>query len=321
MTSYRNHDVAVRGGSLRVGGWRSDDAADSAAGSHERPVERVVLAVHGITASHRSWQLVARRLTEQPTGPATLVLAPDLRGRGRSADLPGPWGMAQHTEDLVAVLDQLAPGVSCVVAGHSMGGFVAVMLAALRPDLAAGLVLVDGGVPLVLPDGWTLQAAARAGLGPAAERLSMTFADRAAYQDFWRAHPAFAQDLSAAVLDYVDYDLEPDGPPWRSSCLAEAMAADYAEQFLDGPVDLAWPNVRAPITFLRAPRGLQDEPAGLYPQAGLDYWRSRYPDFVFREVSGVNHYTITLGETGATAVSDTIAELLDTARPGLSQAG
>jgi pimeloyl-ACP methyl ester carboxylesterase len=221
----------------------------------------------------------------------------------------------------VAALDQLAPGASCVVAGHSMGGFVAVLLAALRPDLVAGLVLIDGGVPLVLPEGWTLAAAARAGLGPAAERLSMTFTDRAAYQDFWRAHPAFAGHFSAAVRDYVDYDLDPGGPPWRSSCLAEAMATDHAEQFLDGPVDLAWPDVRAPITFLRAPRGLQDEPGGLYPPAGLDYWRSRYPNLVCREVSGVNHYTITLGETGATAVSDTIAELFDTARPGLSQAG
>jgi pimeloyl-ACP methyl ester carboxylesterase len=291
---------------VRVGAWRSDGLAG---GSSQQPPERVVLAVHGITASQLAWSLVAARLTETP---GTLVLAPDLRGRGRSADLPGPWGMAQHAEDLAAVLAELAPGSRCVIAGHSMGGFVAVELAARRPDLVAALVLVDGGVPLVLPEGWTLEAAAKAGLGPAAERLSMSFADHDAYRNFWRVHPAFSDGFSDAVRDYVDYDLVPDaGPPWRSSCRPEAMAADHAEQFVGGPADRAWPRVRAAVTFLRAPRGLLDEPGGLYPRAGLDRWLSKYPQVVSRDVDGVNHYTITLGTIGAAAVSDAVAEQFD----------
>lgn len=300
MNDYRTHDVAVRGGSLRVGSWRGTGQ-----------VERVVLAVHGITSSHLAWALVAERLTREP---GVLVLAPDLRGRGRSGSLPGPWGMAQHAEDVAAVLAELAGGQCDVAAGHSMGGFVVVQLAASRPDAAAELVLVDGGVPLVLPEGWTARAAAEVGLGPAAERLSMQFADRAAYRDFWRAHPAFADDFPAAVQDYVDYDLDPGGPPWLSSCSAEAMFADHAEQFTDGPVERAWPSLRAPVTFLRAPRGLQDEPGGIYPRPRLDAWR-RHRNFSWREVEDVNHYTITLGGTGAEQVSATIAGRLAEQRP------
>jgi lipase len=310
VTGYRTYDVAVRGGSLRVGAWRSDDLGD---GGPEQPIRRVVLAIHGITSSHLAWPLVASRLTELPD---TLVLAPDLRGRGRSAGLPGPWGMAQHAEDVAAVLDQLAPGSRCVLAGHSMGGFVGVTLAAQRPELVSALVLVDGGVPLVLPEGWTLETAVTAGLGPAAERLSMTFADRAAYRDFWRAHPALTDEFSGAVRDYVDYDLAPeDGPPWHSSCLAEAMAADHAELFVNGPIDLAWPRVQAAVTFLRAPRGLQNEPGGLYPEQALAHWRAGHPNVVSREVDGVNHYTITLGEAGADAVSAAIAEQFESVSP------
>jgi pimeloyl-ACP methyl ester carboxylesterase len=45
----------------------------------------VVLAVHGITASSRAWLTVARHLGDRVT-----VIAPDLRGRGASAGLPGP---------------------------------------------------------------------------------------------------------------------------------------------------------------------------------------------------------------------------------------
>jgi lipase len=309
VTGYRTYDVAVRGGTLRVGAWSSDGLADQRAG---HPPARTVLAVHGITSSHLAWPLVAQRLTQFPD---TLVLAPDLRGRGRSAGLPGPWGMAEHAEDMAAVLDELVPGTTCVVAGHSMGAFVAVALAARRPDLTGALVLVDGGVPLVLPEGWTLDAAAKAGLGPAAERLSMSFPDRAAYRDFWRAHPALAEDWTGAVQDYVDYDLAPDGPPWHSSCSAEAMAADHAELFVDGPVEPAWPEVQSPVTLLRAPRGLQNEPGGLYSPQRVDDWRARYPEVVSRNVDGVNHYTITLGERGADAVSAAIAEQFETVSP------
>ncbi|MDQ2836892.1 MAG: lysophospholipase [Actinomycetota bacterium] len=297
MTAYTSHDVPVRGGALRVGAWRSADGPTEP--------QRIVLAVHGITSTHQVWPLVADTLTRDP---GVLVLAADLRGRGRSADLPGPWGMAQHAQDLAAVLQSLAPGKRCILTGHSMGGFVAVMLAAARPDLVAGLVLVDGGVPLVLPPGWTLEAAAAVGLGPAADRLSMTFADRVAYQDFWRAHPAFAGAFTDTVADYIDYDLRPDGPPWRSSCVSDAMANDLAEQFVGGPVDRVWPDLAVPVTFLRAPRGLQDEPGGLYPEAGLDSFRVDHPDFHWRNVDDVNHYTITLGQVGAAQVGAAIAE-------------
>ena len=46
------------------------------------PGDPSVLAVHGITASHRSLAVVAERL------PDVRLIAPDLRGRGRSIGRP-----------------------------------------------------------------------------------------------------------------------------------------------------------------------------------------------------------------------------------------
>src|SRR5207248_1989 len=147
-------DVPVRGGTLRVAQWGDGDA--------------VVLAIHGITASSMSWPAVARRLPHSHT-----VVAPDLRGRGDSAGLPGPWGMSQHAEDMVAVLDAI--GVHrAVVTGHSMGAFVAVVLAAAHPDRVERLVLVDGGLPLSLPEGLDSDGVLDATLGPAIARLRET---------------------------------------------------------------------------------------------------------------------------------------------------
>ena len=46
-----------------------------------------------------------------------------------------------------------------VVVGHSMGGFVAVVLAHHHPERVRRLVLIDGGLPLV--DGGAVELAGR----------------------------------------------------------------------------------------------------------------------------------------------------------------
>jgi len=292
MTVYSTHDVGVRGGSLRVGRWQGDG-----------PVERVVLAVHGITATHRSWQLVG-----EAVAPGTVLLAPDLRGRGRSGSLPGPSGMTQHATDCVAVLEQLAGGRCDVAAGHSMGGFVVATLAGQHPDAVGRLLLVDGGVPFVLPEGVDLAVMMRAGLGPAVDRLTVDFASHEDYQAFWRQHPAFVGRWNDAVAAYVDYDLG-SGPPYRSTVSGELISQDYPQMFVGGEADRAWRTLTAPALFLRAPRGLMNEASGLYPVQLLDAWTAGHPNFTWREVSDVNHYTITLGDRGAQVITDAIAEL------------
>ena len=64
--------------------------------------------MHGITASHRAWPAVVAAL------PGVRVVAPDLRGRGRSNSLPGPYGMGAHADDLAAVLDALGVELSLI---------------------------------------------------------------------------------------------------------------------------------------------------------------------------------------------------------------
>src|SRR5438309_1747247 len=132
-------DVRVLGGDLRVG----------RAGPPPGQASAVVLAVHGITSSHMAWRTIARELVRH-TG--LCLLAPDLRGRGGSAALPGPYGMASHVTDLLAVLDDA--GVERVVlAGHSMGAYVVARLAAEHPERVAAVVLLDGGLNIPMPPG------------------------------------------------------------------------------------------------------------------------------------------------------------------------
>src|SRR4029079_861384 len=119
-------DVPVRGGSLRVLAWPGGGP--------------LVIAAHGITANALSWAAVARELAGR-----VRLIAPDLRGRAGSAHLPGPFGMAAHAADLIAVADHFgAPKVA--LAGHSMGGFVVTETAARYPARGSSVVLVSVGV-------------------------------------------------------------------------------------------------------------------------------------------------------------------------------
>jgi len=294
---YRAVDVPVRGGNLRVGIW------EPSSGAHDAPT---VLAVHGITASHRAWVSVAERL------PEVRIIAPDLRGRGRSRDLPGPYGIGGHADDLAGVLDHLTVPAATVV-GHSMGGFVTVATVHRHADRVAGVVLVDGGLPLPVPEGLTPDEVTAAILGPAQKRLSMTFASREEYRDFFRRHPAFAEWTDAAA-DYVDYDLIGEPGAYHASTVIEAMAADSRAQ--QRGEDWLLPGLAAlpPGTpFLRAPQGLLAQEPGLFPAPWVARWVGEYPALDVREVAGTNHYTLLFNEAGLAAVTRAVRDVLPAA--------
>lgn len=74
------------------------------------------------------------------------VLAPDLRGHGRS-NRPGEYSLELMRADVLGFLDAVAPGRVDLV-GHSMGGVVAYLLAEEVPGRVRRLVLEDTPAPL-----------------------------------------------------------------------------------------------------------------------------------------------------------------------------
>lgn len=280
---YRSEDVPVRGGTLRVGVWEPEDGAAADAPT--------VLLVHGITASHVCWADLAAAL------PDVRLVAPDLRGRGRSRDLPAPYGMPTHADDVAAALDHLGLDRVTVV-GHSMGGFVALVLADRHPDRVTSLLLVDGGVPLLPPPGVAPEQMAFAVLGPAADRLRMTFPSHEAYREFWAQHPALGAEWTDLTSAYVDYDLTGEEPELRPSTQVAALEEDIRE-LVDGESVLhALEHLRHPARWFIAPRGLMDEVPPLYPDAAVALWSERLPQLEVVHVEDVNHYTVVMLRRG-----------------------
>jgi lipase len=281
----RQLDIAVDGGDLRVLLWGTG--------------RRVAVAVHGITASGMSWQAVARRMP-----PDWTLAAPDLRGRGHSNHLPGPYGLERHAADVTAVLRHF--GGRPVLAGHSMGAYVALLVHDAHPNLARRLVLVDGGLPLPLPDGVDPEAALEASLGPAITRLRQTFPSTEAYLDFWRAHPALADHWTADVEAYARYDLTGVAGSLRSRVSEAAVSADSRDVLADKPFADALGRLTRPTPLLTAPAGFFGEPPGLLPSDLIATWQERVPQLRPQLVPDVNHYTIVFDRQAATTVARAI---------------
>ena len=77
------------------------------------------------------------------------ALALDLPGFGSSPPPPVGMGAEGYAKTVAPILDEL--GTPQVLVGHSLGGRLATVLTAARPELVSGLALV--GVPLLHPEG------------------------------------------------------------------------------------------------------------------------------------------------------------------------
>jgi len=273
--------VPVRGGELAVARYGTPDG-------------RALLAIHGITSSNRAWQSLATTLV--PFG--YTIYAVDLRGRGRSSMLPGPFGMQAHGEDMVAVIKSLKLENVDVI-GHSMGGFVAIALLGIAPELVKRTVLVDGGIPLAMPPGFTVETILPLVLGPALARLAMKFENRDAYRDYWRPQAAFIKGWSSAHDEYSDYDLVGRAPEFRPATNPTAVEEDSRDLFGQDLIERTLVGLQQEVLMLRAVRGLQNEELPLYPELVLNAVLPKYPKIKVVTIEDTNHYDILLDQSGA----------------------
>jgi pimeloyl-ACP methyl ester carboxylesterase len=279
-------DVPVRAGTLAAHRWPADS-----------PGAPLVVAVHGITANGLSWARVADHLD----GAVTLV-APDLRGRGASRDVPPGEGIDGHAKDVVSVLD--AGGVdSAVVAGHSMGAFVATRTARMYERRVRSVVLVDGGVGFPPPQGVGTDALLEATIGPAMRRLRMTFPSRQAYREYWQAHPALAGAWAPWIDETIQHDLVGTEPELRSSCQLDAIRSDGERMLNDPEVREAIRLMRVPAVLLWARRGLLNEEQGLYDEQRLAHANLDPERIRTIEVPDTNHYLIVYADRCAALVA------------------
>lgn len=105
------------------------------------PADATFILIHGLGGSHLNWLQVAPGLAGLGR-----VLAPDLPGFGRSPRAGRGSGLMDERRIVSRLIAELATGRTVLV-GHSMGGVIAILQAAVEPSSTAGLILTSSALP------------------------------------------------------------------------------------------------------------------------------------------------------------------------------
>lgn len=266
-------------GDVELAIWRSGDGPDP------------VVCLHGITAQHRAFSAAARHL-----GPSRSLVGVDLRGRGDSAKPPSGYGLEAHAGDVIRVLDHLGLR-RAVIAGHSMGAFVALKVALSTPDRVRALVLLDGGWPRIEQHGEPSEEqkreAVEEGLARAFSRLDRVFESPEDYLDFWFPGQGMApEDLPPDLADYYLYDLQEVEGGYNPKASRAAAEEDSPSVSSTSPTEKELGAVRCPVALVRASEGFFP---GSEPLIGAEMRDRMAAALDLRSdvlLEGANHYTM-----------------------------
>jgi pimeloyl-ACP methyl ester carboxylesterase len=173
----------------------------------------VLVMIHGFTGGKENFFPLARALH----GSGATLWLPDLPGWGDSTRVPGAdYGYAAQAERVAAFIARVSPTRPVLLLGHSMGGAIAVLVAARYPSCVAALALLApagapftanafaldtlaGGHPFAVHDAASLRRYLRLLFPERSTRPWAPWPASAAYIRRRRNDDAFEREVSAAM--------------------------------------------------------------------------------------------------------------------------
>ncbi|HYE43666.1 MAG TPA: alpha/beta hydrolase [Caulobacteraceae bacterium] len=253
-------------------------------GDPGRPVDVVFVHANGFNA--RTYRTILA-----PLAAGLRIVAPDLRGHGTTplpAHQPGRLSWRPFRDDLLGLLEAL-DGPPVTLAGHSMGGAVALLAAARAKERVASLALFDpvmwgkAGVALAhLP--WSAALArARAPIAAAAARRRSVFESKAAALASYTGRGAFKGWPEAMVADYVaDGFREREDGSVELTCRPDWEALNYSTHAHDPYAALR--RYGGPAIILK---GVRNSTCRIEDP---DAFQRRHPNATVRVVEGGDHF-------------------------------
>jgi lipase len=253
-----------------------------------------VLALHGLTSTSEVWRAFAAAL------PGARVIAPDLPGRGGSVQVEAGPGLAGHAAAVVRLADELALD-DIIVVGHSMGAFLAPLVAYGLRQRTRKVVLMDGGV--APEQNWLVQRPEVRALFTLQTRLlDRRWPDIQAYvHAVERKAIANRPDLRPRLLEWGSYLLS--GPPGAmrprvdtARLIADATDALAGEKTLPALRDLS-----VPVHVIVAAHGKDDQAKPFISDRALALGHTCLPRMTSERVTG-NHLTMLFDPAAPAAV-------------------
>lgn len=246
-----------------------------------------VVCLPGLTRNSQDFVELARHLATRYR-----VLTPDLRGRGRSQwDLhPANYHPVTYYNDVLALLSSSVTQPAVVV-GTSLGGILAMSLAAMAPDRIAGIVLNDVG-PEIAREGLA-RIGSYVGVSPPLE--SWDEAIRQVRANYGAAYPDLAASdwESYARASYRQLDdgrIASDYDP----AIGDTLRKSPATAFDMWPI---WALIRRPVLSIRG------ETSDILTAATMARMSREMPSLEHFEVPGRGHVPL-LNEPGVTGHID-----------------
>jgi pimeloyl-ACP methyl ester carboxylesterase len=201
-----------------------------------------VLLLHGLSSNAAFWGRLASHM------PGRRLIALDQRAHGLSAAPDTGYEPATLASDAAALVENLGLG-RVVVAGHSWGATIALQLAADRPDLVAGLAVIDGPVRPWSETGLSWEQAEKFMQPPLPlyADLDHAVADKRA-----TLKAAWGEDL----VDFVRAGLLEDGGGLRLPLTAPIRLQILRSMYFQ-PYGVLWAQVRCPVLLALAAGGAE----------------------------------------------------------------
>ena len=225
-----------------------------------------VVLLHGLFANRTYYAVQSGHLAARHR-----VLSIDLRGHGDSDVPERGYSLAVLADDVIRVCDE-ARVTRAVLCGHSMA--VGLKAALLRPDLVAGLVLLDGAV-LMPPE-------VRHQLGQLVEALQT---------DGWReALLGFFPSVAGPAAERVRADISAVPRAYAEPILREIASSDFADDLaaLSCPLMYVHSQIPSDLNRLRAVR----------------------PEALIEEITGVGHYQMLSAPEQVNALLDQFLRMI-----------
>jgi len=232
-----------------------------------------LLFLHANGFNGFTYNRILTRIGEKHT-----TLAIDLRGHGRTtlpADPTKVRNWFRYRDDVIAAIDALPDDGPFVLAGHSMGGATAFLVAAARPDLVSRIIAFE---PVLIPAG--LKSAIRTArlmipgfdlpMAATAERRRSTFDNREAIFQSYRGRGAFATWPDEMIRDYIaGGTVENDDGTIELACRPAWEAANY--RMAGMPVWRTFAKMKCPVRILYGQGPRSTTPDWIVKRLARDY--------------------------------------------------
>ena len=239
-----------------------------------------ILCIHGLSANGRCWDIISSSLSMN-----LRVIAVDLRGRGRSDKPAAGYSIDVHVSDLCALMNDMKLSRP-IVMGHSLGAYIALVLAARHPDLVDSIILVDGGGMLNQVQTEQFQNAIK----PALDRLTQVFPSFEDYIAPMKMAPFF-QPWTQTLENYFRNDVKEVAGGIASLVAAETIIEE-ALNLQQTDFHEFYPLVKCDTLILRATNGILGPADLLLPDYSVEEMLRSLSSVRCIDIPGANHYSI-----------------------------